>query len=46
LQRLALDVVVAQVFHNQLHIAEKFDPPVLLLNFGDVTAARDGVGII
>src|SRR5215467_10654916 len=43
LQRLAHDVVAAQMLLDQLDVAEQPDPINLALDLGDETAARDGI---
>src|SRR5262249_59773756 len=46
LQRLAHDVVTAQMLLDQLDVAEQPDPITLALDLGNKTAARDGVRVV
>src|SRR5262249_33932376 len=46
LQRLAHDVVTAQMLLDQLDVAEQPDPITLALDLGDEPPARDGIGVV
>src|SRR5262245_22337759 len=46
LQRLAHDVVTAQMLLDQLDVAEQPDPITLALDLGDETPARDGIRVV
>src|SRR5262249_16299682 len=46
LQRLAHDVVAAQMLLNEFDVAEQPDPITLALDLGDETPARDGVRVV